>query len=749
MPSLQLLYQYLRKANKVVTFAVLMSIILLRIPFSASLASAQAPQTTTKPLQYEVSVTLKLIHVYVTDKKGNPVPDLAVSDFTVMDNGQPVKITDFERRILQAADKDPGVKDQPEIKTELVETPVPAVRQAGRKFFLFFDFAFNNARGIVKARTAALHFLDTEVRPDDEIGILTYSMFKGVTVHEYLTPNHVKIREIVEAIGSKDIAGRAHEIEQQYWLQVELPLTDGRPSDKPGQLSPQEQAAASNLEAQRAEGKRMAETFILRLMDLAKSLRYIPGQKHFLFFSTGVPSSMVYGNQTGNPSATSLNSFANRAKFDPGDRVLMAEVEEMQREFGASGCVFYTFDTRESAKISDLFAYDKQTFETGARDFASKEGVFQDSQSVFRNDKTTGLDSLKALSISTGGKYYSNINLYEKNLDQVQSLTGTYYVLGYPINESWDGKFHEVKVEVKRKGCEVRAQAGYFNPKPFNEYTLLEKQLHLFDLALNERALSRMPDKVLMTALSSYAEGISRLAIMAKVPGDVTAKFSGKRLEFVAIFLDGKGEISDVIREEADPASIRGRDLAFTAGSTLKPGDYSCRLVIRDMDTGKSAVASARATIVKPRMTDLQLGTPLVLEARTGCSFLSAGSKKAKKAFPWADIYPYDSSLLSPVLSELSPATASILVVIPFAIPGGGQADLSLSANLVNSTSGEQSSVTVTQMDRIQKGPLEILTLELPTSGIAPGIYYLHFYAQDRASGSLGHTFTMLVIARR
>ena len=74
MPSLQLLYQYLRKANKVVTFAVLMSIILLRIPFSASLASAQAPQTTTKPLQYEVSVTLKLIHVYVTDKKGNPVP---------------------------------------------------------------------------------------------------------------------------------------------------------------------------------------------------------------------------------------------------------------------------------------------------------------------------------------------------------------------------------------------------------------------------------------------------------------------------------------------------------------------------------------------------------------------------------------------------------------------------------------------------------------------------------------------------
>ena len=59
-----------------------------------------------------------------------------MSDFTVMDNGQPVKITDFERRILQAADNDPGVKDQPEIKTELVETPFPLfVKQAANSFY--------------------------------------------------------------------------------------------------------------------------------------------------------------------------------------------------------------------------------------------------------------------------------------------------------------------------------------------------------------------------------------------------------------------------------------------------------------------------------------------------------------------------------------------------------------------------------------------------------------------------------------
>jgi VWFA-related protein len=713
-------------------------------------ASFQERPELTKLLQNEVSVVLKLVHVYVTDKKGNPVTDLAMSDFVIRDNGRPVRVTDFERHVLQpATDAKPEIEDQPKEQTDLIATSVPTVHQTGRKFFFFVDFAFNNARGILKAKTAALHFLESQVRPDDELGLLSYSMFKGVTVHEYLTRDHAKIREAIEAIGSKDIAGRASEIEQQYWLQVELPLTGGRQSGTAGGLTPQEQAAVSNLEAQRAEGKRIAQNFILRMTSLAMSLRYVPGQKHFLFFSTGVPSSMVYGNQAGNPTTSSVNSFANRAKFDPGDRVLQREVGEMQKEFSASGCVFYAFDTRESAKISDLFAYDRQTMETGARDFASKEGVFQDAQSVFRNDKTTGLDSLKTLSVSTGGKYYSNINMYQKNLDQVQNLTGTYYVLGYPINERWDGKYHEVKVEVTRSGCEVRAQAGYFNPRPFSEYTDLEKQLHLFDLALNERAFSRMPVNVPMLALMLTAEGITRLEVLTKVPGDITTRFSGRRVEFVTIFFNGKGEISDLVREEVDPASLRGHDMAFAASTTLRPGNYSCRLVIRDMDTGLSAVASAKATVVKPKITGVQMGTPLVLEAQAGGSFLSANSRKTRDAVPWTDYYRYDTALLSPVLSEVSAITTAIYVVIPCSISGGGQPDFILSANLVNSASGESSPISILRMDRVQRGPLESLTLELPTTSIAPGTYFLHFFARDKVSGSLGHTFTTLTFPRR
>jgi hypothetical protein len=369
--------------------------------------------------------------------------------------------------------------------------------------------------------------------------------------------------------------------------------------------------------------------------------------------------------------------------------------------------------------------------------------------SIFKDDKASGLNSLKRITDLTGGKYYSNINMYEKNLDQVQAMTGTYYVLGYAINERWDGRFHDVKVAVKRKGCEVRAQTGYFNPKPFGEYTDFEKQIHLFDLALNEKAFSRLPLNVPMTALSYSAEGITRLGALARVPREVAAKLTGTRLELVTIFFDSQGEIAGLARQEADPVSLRGHDMAFAASAALKPGDYSCRLVIRDMGSGLSAVASAKATIGAPAAAGLQLGTPLLLAAGAGVLWRETVGRKAGEKALLSDAYPYDCSLASPVLTELPRNAASVLAVIPCAVAGGGQPDLAVSARFVDAATGGELPVVAVLSGQTQKGPLQILTLEFITADIPPGTYYLHVYAEDRTSGALGHTFTRLVVPAR
>jgi hypothetical protein len=63
--------------------------------------SQQAPQQP--PLKYEVSVTLKLIQVHVTDKDGKPVRDLTWDEVKLTDNGKPVAFSAFERHDLAAA----------------------------------------------------------------------------------------------------------------------------------------------------------------------------------------------------------------------------------------------------------------------------------------------------------------------------------------------------------------------------------------------------------------------------------------------------------------------------------------------------------------------------------------------------------------------------------------------------------------------------------------------------------------------
>jgi VWFA-related protein len=689
----------------------------------------QAPQTAqsqaAKPLQYEVNVVLKLIQVHVTDKKGDPVRDLVREDFAVTDNGQPVELSAFEKHALAPVAPGPAPEAMPDAAAAPAPAPAP-IRPAGRKFFLLFDFAFNNVRGIEKSRKAALHFIDEVAGPTDEVAVLSYAAIGGLAFHEYLTTDHAQVRKVLEGIGHKDVKGRATDIEDYYWRFVQA---NGGPFVT---------SLKAQAETNRQEAEDMAQRYMLTLTDLARALRLVDGEKNFILFSTGIPSSLIYGYAT---SSVFNRSDVSRAS---GNYELRRQNEDMYKEFGAAGCAFYAFDTRESAKGTSLFAYDEETFEQGSRAMTT----INDPTTVFLDDKATGLNSLKRFTDTTGGKYYSNIAMYERNLGQVQEATGAYYVLGFPITEKWDGQFHEVKVEVKRKGCQVRTQAGYFDPKPFAEYSDIEKRIHLFDLAINERSFSRLPGAVPMTALSYAAAGGSRLAVVARVPREITAKLAGPKVEIVALFFDDNGDIEEIVREETDAAALRGRDVALAAGAALRPGSYAGRLIIRDLTTGQSAVASARATVGRAAPAALQLGTPLVLAPGAGIPLLEAVAPKTAGHAPFGEGYPYDASRFGPVVGAVPAGAGHVAVIVPCLAPGAGEADLVLTVRLVDAVSGAQVPAEASLARRVLNGPLEVLTLDLPVAATPPGTYYLHVYATDRRTGALGHAVATLVLSR-
>ena len=506
-----------------------------------------------KELQHEVTVTLKLIQVYVTDEDGNPVMDLGIDDFEIYDKGERKKITEFEKYTLAL----PSHEKKPE--KPIVE-PKPMVEVAPqekitRKFFLFFDFAYNNETGFEKSKEAALHFIDTQLHSTDEVGVLSYSSIMGLVLHEYLTTDHQKVREVVEGLGAREILGRAVNVEQLYWQHGESLSADyGLKFKIPG---------LSGLD--RRVSKNQAINYSLIIREMGKALRYIPGNKHIILFSSGIASSLIYGHSP-RVGVYGKGSF--------GDSAIRNRYQNMMNELAASNSPVFALDTEELGSA------------------------------VMRDDEATGQRSLKKLAKVTGGKYYDNLHDYKEIMDEIQTLTGSYYVLGYYIDEKWDGKYHKIKVKLKKKGYIVHSQGGYYNPKPFTEYSKLEKQIHLVDLALTESPLFQDPIRFPLEASHISGAEKGNLLLVLRIPVDELQEIAGNKVEIVSLVFDERDDIVGFDRIEMDFSKLPEEDFNHTSKLTIPPGEYKCRVVIRNMKTGRGAAGSALVKI--PEESDLK-----------------------------------------------------------------------------------------------------------------------------------------------
>ena len=73
------------------------------------------------------------------------------------------------------------------------------------------------------------------------------------------------------------------------------------------------------------------------------------------------------------------------------------------------------------------------------------------------------METLRTLAINTDGRAIVNRNDLTMGMKQIVRDSSAYYLLGYNSTlTATDGKFHEIKVRVKRPGVQVRARKGYW-----------------------------------------------------------------------------------------------------------------------------------------------------------------------------------------------------------------------------------------------------------------------------------------------
>jgi len=613
-------------------------------------------------MQYTVNVGLKLVQVFVTDSSGRPVTGLKAGDFTLFDNGVPQPLAAFEvhSRKIPAA-----VAPAPAAETAPVDTP--------RVFIFLFDYFMNDPQGIFRSKAVALEFIDKKARPEDRIGILSYSDYEGFNILLDPTTDHPRVRKtIVEMKG----VPRLKSSSDVYFFHGLSSFVD--------KLQVYDEVSL----------------YIQALGDLAEALREIEGFKNVLFFSRGL----------------STDFFLD----DP--------------DYGLS-----LFD-KYQAMLDALAQSESPIFAVNTLGIRGPSGV-----SAWR---LRGVDALTGLSKATGGTYFATGDYPKRLSGTIDESTANYYVLGYRLDADWHGRFHELKVVVKRPGCEIRMPRGYFSPKSFSDFTLGEKHGQLLDLAQGKESGFLVPYEIPMSVFPIAPAEAGRDAdclILCDLARPELRDLAGSSSEIALFVFDEKGEMSSVRMADFSFAEWRGESLCPYFAETLPPGRFSAGIVIRNVETGIAAVGRTSFVIPGPRILAaesaekprLELDPPLLLRPGTETDFFKlSGTPGKTRQFSVKDVYPFVSVSTAPVLGVLDAEPAPLQAVVRLIIrPRTPDPDISWSAVFVRSPAGAEIPLEPEEIASQEAEGATAFLLGFDRPRLRPGEYLLRLTAVENSSG--------------
>lgn len=364
--------------------------------------------------------------------------------------------------------------------------------------------------------------------------------------------------------------------------------------------------------------------------------------------------------------------------------------------------------------------------------------------------RTLGVFSLQKMTSATGGKYFGNINNYERHIDKIQDLTGCYYVLGYYVDDKWDGAYHNIKVEVTEPGLEVHAQKGYFNPKPFKEYSGLERMLHLVDLALSEEPLFQTPVRLPAEALSYSSEGEADLCFISRMEAEKLREVTAGRHEIISVIFDKKGEIVELHREERKAQDALAEDFYYYSFFKLPPGEYACRLVLRNLETGRGAVAASSAAIKDRKLLGIRLFPPLLLVPKENAKYVQGNVAKLliekSPGFSLAGFLKFDLTQYSPYLDDFIQANTLIPAWLRCSIANLPGSEVGISASLAEKPPGKITPLTLILLSEESQNDETRLLVNLYIPDLPVGEYVLNFTVTEKTSKSESVAARHLVI---
>ena len=652
-------------------------------------AAEPAPAAEADQPVFRGGVNFVRVDAIVTDRQGNPITDLTQDDFEVLEDDKPQTVETFR---LVKIDSTAALQSPGRLTTRQDEENAAADEDA-RIFVFFLDDYHVRLGNSLAARKHLIEFVQTQLGPRDLVSVM-YPLSPLDSV--VLTRDHEQLAHALERFQGRKFdytprnaledryANQPTEIVERVRRQVSLSALTGL-SVKLGALREGRKAIVL-----------VSEGYVAMLPpQLRGAIATMPG--------VGNPN-------RGNPLAGE-NFQEDRARF-MGELDVQSELQRVFEEANRSNTAIYAVDPRGLS--------------TGEFDIQDNVGG-RSSQDALRQTQNT----LQVLASETDGRAIINRNDLAAGMKQIVRDSSAYYLLGYNSTQSRsDGKFHPIKVRVRRPGAQVRARKGYWA------------------LTAVETARATAPPKAgppaeIVRSLAAIAESADRRMIRTWVgtaPADggktrVTVVWEGVppvpgsggalvgRVLLTAASSAGDEYYTGQVGEDAPadaPTSARRGAVSFDA----PPGKLSLRMSIEEKPD--QILDTDDRTIDVPDFTEptARLTTPRVYVARTPREFQAIRN---------------DASA-APTATREFRRTERLLLRLNGVVPGGQGSALAYTARLLNRQGDSMADLTVTP----PKDGLGVATVDLPLASLPIG----EFLIEIAASGAGGADVTELVAFR-
>ena len=427
-----------------------------------------------------VDVEIVNVEVVVTDNDDQPVRGLAREDFEVLEDGEPVELTNFY--VVEPGGGPPAASAE-EAVAALPGAAVPA-HTDHLQMVILFDDAHTDPRNRRRVLTALEEFLPDQWRKEDRI--MLARLDQGVDVLHPFTHDVGQILYVLEELAKKQGSASAFEAEYQAYLsqldrahlsQPPDPATIGGVGAIDGQGLNKQHEFEASIETARGlamEATALAERWQQRVIlsskaisELVASMAGLPGRKALVMVSDGLP---VHSNSVTSAWLAKYEnwifSLPGYASLGPGQESLQFEMSRLRSsrfysnvdldaliaEASANQVVFYPLSAARigSGHVSAEYAGSAHGSGSGPR-----------SLEVTSMDRLDREASLLDLAEGTGGFALTNTANVDRLISRVTRDFDHFYSLGYRLDREVDEKLHRIEVHVKRPDVKVRHLKRY------------------------------------------------------------------------------------------------------------------------------------------------------------------------------------------------------------------------------------------------------------------------------------------------